>query len=333
MSNCLGVIWSLLRPQTYLLMSVYVSLGIAYGLSEQNYMLSSFLADQWLAIVGVYAALALWYIAGTAFNDYADYEIDRVNLKGDRQRPLVTGTVSRRDLLHYGIFATFASLVVIALTTSLVITLLYSAMLVLNVAYSLKPFQISRRGGLAPLLLPLGYIVLTISSGMLLTGLNFSVPDVLILAGMYLHFMARIVLKDHRDVRGDAMVGKKTLILKYGNHKVSLLAMVLFIASTALLALVLSRQLLFILPFIALLSSGATYVLLQLSRENRWLYQKPLITVFGRLCSGIITLIIIGLLPQIIHMESYQPRFIAIVITALFFVSISEIIKLQHPTQ
>jgi 4-hydroxybenzoate polyprenyltransferase len=40
--------------------------------------------------------------------------------------------------------------------------------------------------------------------------------ELVLLAGLYLTFIGRILLKDFRDVRGDAMFGKRTFLVRHG---------------------------------------------------------------------------------------------------------------------
>ena len=40
--------------------------------------------------------------------------------------------------------------------------------------------------------------------------------DLLLLAGLYAGFVGRILLKDFRDVRGDALFGKRTFLVRHG---------------------------------------------------------------------------------------------------------------------
>ena len=39
-----------------------------------------------------------------------------------------------------------------------------------------------------------------------------------LLAGLYLGFVGRIVLKDFRDLKGDALVGKRTFLVRHGRR-------------------------------------------------------------------------------------------------------------------
>ena len=89
-------IWALLRPQTYLLLIIYVIFGFTYGLvikDNVNYQVDT---NQIINLILVCVALAAWYVNGTALNDFADYEIDKINLKGNKQRPLLVGLASRQ---------------------------------------------------------------------------------------------------------------------------------------------------------------------------------------------------------------------------------------------
>lgn len=331
--TALKIAWALLRPQTYLLMCIYVTLGVAYGLAAEQDQLVNFLFSHAPALLGVFVGLALWYIAGTALNDYADYEIDKINLRHDKQRPLVQGLASHQQLLRYAQLATVGAFVVILLTNTWPVLLLFCCLFVLNIVYSLKPIQLSHRGGLAPLLLPLGYIVLTVNAGLLLTQTPYDTQVILFVVAMYLHFMARIILKDHRDVRGDAKAGKKTLVLKYGNKTVIDLSIALFTTSTILLAAIMQSNAPKAIPFMVLFAGSALATLAQLRQENRWPYQKPLITIFGRFCSGIVTIMIVGLLPHFVSMSERQLMFTLVIVSVIFFGSIFGIIRLQHPTQ
>lgn len=329
--NILGILWALLRPQTYLLMLVYVAFGFTYGLTTTipHQQLGNFDIQ---SLVLVILALAFWYIAGTAFNDYADYEIDKINLKGDKQRPLVTGSVNKSELLRIALLSSAISFILVALTNNFILIGLFVLMLLLNTAYSLPPVQISHRGGLAPLLLPLGYIVLTLTSGFVLSGATLTSTVVVLIGGMYLHFLSRIVLKDHRDVVGDKKMGKKTLVIKYGNKFVSTLSMTLFVISTILLMIVLWPVIKNGFFFVLMLASGAIAMLHSLTLEERWEYQKPIITMYGRLCSGMITLLIFNFVAYYLDIPARGATLTMTALVIIFFLSLIDIKRLQQPT-
>ena len=61
--------------------------------------------------------------------------------------------------------------------------------------------------------------------------------DVVLLAGLYIGFIGRILLKDFRDVQGDALFGKRTFLVRYGRRATCRFSAVCWIAgSTTVLA-------------------------------------------------------------------------------------------------
>lgn len=326
-----SVLWALLRPQTYMLMSIYVLFGIAYGLVSSGITFYDFFNSEWLALISLFAALAFWYIAGTGFNDYADYEIDKINLKKDKQRPLVRGLLGKKELLYYAVFSSVLSFILASGTGNLSILILFGLLLALNLAYSLRPVQLSRRGGLAHLMLPIGYIILTVCSGVLIVYDYFPVEAAVVVIGMYLHFMSRIILKDHRDVVGDAATGKKTLVLKYGNKIVVYMAMALFCISSFLLIYSLWEYIYEARPLAGFLAAGAFMTLLLLKDQNSWGGQKPMITIYGRLCSGFIVVLLIDMISKSFGMTGIQNKFTLFMASTMIFLSIFTIIRIQYP--
>jgi 4-hydroxybenzoate polyprenyltransferase len=152
-----------------------------------------------------------------ALNDLADEAIDRVNLPGDRRRPLVAGTATRRELV-----ATAAGAAVVALGVSATLhwaaTVAVAAGLVLSAAYSLRPPRVADRGVVACLLLPAGYVAVPYLVGVLGTRGSIHPGDLALLGGLYAGFIGRIVLKDFRDVHGDRLFGKRTFLVRHGRR-------------------------------------------------------------------------------------------------------------------
>lgn len=326
--NLISTLWALLRPMTYMLLLIYLLFGISYGnaVTGENKLLT---LSSTLRFILVSIAIGFWYISGTALNDYADYEIDKINLKDDKQRPLIIGIASKDLLLKVAVFCSFTSLLLSALIFNLVIFILFFVMVLLNVAYSIKPIQISRRGGLAPLLLPLGYIVLTVSSGMIISNTPLNTSSFLVIVGMYLHFMSRIVLKDHRDVKGDETAGKKTLILQYGNVLVSYLSLMLFILSTFILVYATWEYLNSAIIFIVLMASSASTFLYQLSQQNKWKQQKLAITLYGRICTGLIVVFILSFNATILNLTKIESTVIFTITVTYTFLSLIDIKNFQ----
>jgi 4-hydroxybenzoate polyprenyltransferase len=160
-------------------------------------------------------ALAAAYASLTSLNDLADERIDRVNLRGHADRPLVAATGSRRELVLLAVVAAAVAIVCAALASPLVGGLVLAAV-VLYAQYSLPPLRMSHRPLLTPFCLALGYAVLPYAIGVLAAGDQLGTRDALLLPALFALFLARIVHKDFRDRRGDALAGKPTFLLRYG---------------------------------------------------------------------------------------------------------------------
>jgi 4-hydroxybenzoate polyprenyltransferase len=76
--------------------------------------------------------------------------------------------------------------------------------------------RLAERGVVAPLVLPLGMVVVPYLVGVLSVTTTPTRHNLALLPGLYLAFIGRIVLKDFRDVHGDAMFGKWTFLLRHG---------------------------------------------------------------------------------------------------------------------
>lgn len=160
------------------------------------------------------AVLVAWYIHAASSNDYADRKIDAVNLKGSRDRPLVTHSITIKKLwsIHFSAGAVALLLSGIYGVPGVLLT---ATILALNYAYSFKPFRITDRGALSQLMLPLAYAYYPFSLGYLSVQTDAPYPW-LLAAGLYLGFVARVFLKDFRDVKGDSKFGKRTFLLRHG---------------------------------------------------------------------------------------------------------------------
>ena len=158
--------------------------------------------------------LAAWYIHAASTNDYADREIDKINLKTANDRPLVSRDISQKQfwIIHFSsgilslVFASFYGAFAVLATVGMLVT---------DYLYSIKPFRISDRGIYSQLVLAVGYVFYPFSLGywaiMEPSGYSW-----LLATGLYLGFVARILLKDFRDVKGDKKHGKMTFLLRHG---------------------------------------------------------------------------------------------------------------------
>lgn len=153
-------------------------------------------------------------IHANSVNDYADRDIDRINLKNATDRPLVSQDISLGEFwtIH------FASGVVALLlsffygTPAVFLTL---GVLIVGYIYSLKPFRLAYRPIASPLLLSAAYVYYSFPLGYLSADVHKGYPWLLSF-GLYLGFVARLLLKDFRDAKGDKQHGKVTFLLRYG---------------------------------------------------------------------------------------------------------------------
>ena len=192
------------------------------------------LGDFSLAYVWATLALASSYVAATSVNDIADEAIDRVNHPRDSGRPLVNGDARPRDLwrLHAAASAAALAAAVPLGARGLAIVALSLA---IGIAYSLRPVRLSYRTYLAPLALAVAYVAVPYGLGAVATGRPLRPSDALLLAALYVLFVARIVLKDFRDRRGDALYGKPTLLLRFGKNVTCFVSLAALLAGDCLL--------------------------------------------------------------------------------------------------
>lgn len=199
----------MVRPPVALVLTLFAAIGAAVG--GQGNDLHPLLTIDLLVI-------AAWFVNAAALNDLSDEAIDRVNLADARGRPLVSGHASRRHLLTFGLVAGAVALAG-AWSVNPRVGIVVTAGLALNAAYSVEPLRLSRRGLLAVVLLPLGYVALPFLVGVLSVQPGLGPRGFEILVGLYVAFMGRIVLKDFRDEAGDRLFGKRTFLVRQGRHR------------------------------------------------------------------------------------------------------------------
>lgn len=195
------------RPPVLVLLGMFCAVGLAQaGHGEDRVSLAKALA-----------VVAGFLLFSVACNDLADEAIDRVNLPGDLRRPLASGTAGRRETVTIGVTAGLVALAVSATLfwPALVVT---AAGLALSAGYSLRPVRIADRGAVASLLLPACYVAVPYLVGIFAVRDSAGAGDLALLGGLYVGFIGRILLKDFRDVRGDALFGKRTFLVRHGRR-------------------------------------------------------------------------------------------------------------------
>lgn len=316
-SHYINISRSLLRIPTYLLLCLYLTSGVLLGVWLNNADIMDELSLTGIGIQFFLCTLiiAFWYMNGTALNDYADYEIDLINLRGDPDRPLVVGLADRQELKALATAYAFCA-IGLTITISPMHTLVTSVLLFLNYSYSMKPLQISRRGGIAPLLLPLGYVALPYLLGFGLTGWGLDETGATLLGALYLQFVGRIILKDYRDVKGDAKHGKMTFLLRHGNRTVCTVSGTSIIISGLLILHSVDMGMLKF-PLI-LLTAYSVGILLNLSQTTIWKNQKPLLAAFGRAMTGVMVALIASVTTKLWHFTDIEVLVLSVVMTGIY---------------
>jgi 4-hydroxybenzoate polyprenyltransferase len=209
----------LARPAVVLLLALFTATGAAQAGAVH---------------VTAQVALALACVAGfllfsVACNDLADQAIDQVNLPG--KRPLAAGLLGRREFAVIGGVAGVVALAAGALIGWPAAAVVTAGMAV-SAAYSLRPVRLASRGAVAPIVLPACYVAVPYLLGVLAAGGRPRPGTLALLGGLYLGFTGRIVLKDFRDMRGDALFGKRTFLVRHGRVPTCVLSASCWLAGT-----------------------------------------------------------------------------------------------------
>lgn len=211
----------LTRPAVAVLLAMYTAIGLASTGDGADHWL---LARMLLVVFG-------FLLFSVVCNDIADARIDAVNLAGDRRRPLVAHTADRNEMVVIGVVAAVLALAVAA-TLGWWTVVVVTTGLVLSAGYSVRPVRVADRGALASLLLPACYVAVPFLVG---HGPIRRPADLTVLAGLYVGFIGRILLKDFRDVRGDALFGKRTFLVRHGRGPTCVFSAVCLAAGAVLL--------------------------------------------------------------------------------------------------
>jgi 4-hydroxybenzoate polyprenyltransferase len=222
-SALVRVVWGTMRAPVVLLLLLYAATGTVVGGSIS----ASTLVRALLVVLPFLAYSAV-------VNDLADVRIDRVNLPTDAQRVLAAGAAHRRQLGRVAAASLTLSLAA-ALTLGWTALAVAATGLAVSTAYSLDPVRLARRGVLAPLALPACYVATPFLTGVLAARGRVDRADLPLVLALYLGFVGRIILKDFRDVRGDALFGKRTFLVRHGRTWTCRVSAVFWASGAALL--------------------------------------------------------------------------------------------------
>ena len=188
---------------------------------------------RWSYVAGI-VALCASYVVATSLNDVFDLEVDRINHPTARDRPLVTGAASTRQLLLMAAALALAALLVSSVSGWLGTAVIVTS-LCLNVAYSVPPVRLCARPVPAPLVLGIAYAGLPYALGLSASGATPGWRDARLAACFVLLMAGRMLLKDFRDLRGDRAFGKRTFLLAYGKKATLIAVLACVLAGDALL--------------------------------------------------------------------------------------------------
>jgi 4-hydroxybenzoate polyprenyltransferase len=201
----LRLIILLARPAVIALLAMFTATGLAQADDGRSQLL---LARALIVVCG-------FLLFSVACNDIADEAIDRVNLPG--QRPLAAGALGRTEFAVIGIVSGVVALAASA-TLRWQAVIVTAAGLAVSAGYSLRPVRLADRGSVAAVVLPACYVGVPYLIGIFAARGFVRFDDLLLLAGLYIGFIGRIVLKDFRDVRGDVLFGKRTFLVRHGRR-------------------------------------------------------------------------------------------------------------------
>lgn len=239
-------------------------------------------------------ALASSYVFATTVNDLVDEEVDRVNHPGDEGRPLVTGLATPHELHVLSTIAFVLALASGGLIGARAIALVALGLFV-ALTYSARPLRISYRTPASPLLLAIGYVAVPYALGTEIERGSFASADAWLLGALSALFLARIALKDFRDRPGDAMYGKRTLLLRVGKEVTCAVSLAALLGGDAILIYALRAS-----PILVLLIQsfflGIAYALQRLRMTEDPREEQVMIGIGARLGNGLLLSVLAWLL-------------------------------------
>jgi 4-hydroxybenzoate polyprenyltransferase len=111
--------------------------------------------------------------------------------------------------------------------------------LLINLLYSAPPVRLCARALAAAPVLAFAYVAIPYAIGLASGGATPDAADARTVLAFMVLFAGRMLLKDFRDRRGDAMFGKRTFLLAYGKRATVLTVLVCVLAGDAILLMAL----------------------------------------------------------------------------------------------
>jgi 4-hydroxybenzoate polyprenyltransferase len=275
----------------------------------------------WVAI-----ALASSYVAATTINDIADRKIDSVNHPSSKDRPLVTGEATEKDLYFVHLLAV-AIVLIFAWLVSIKVVLILALSLLINYIYSLPPLKLSYRTHFAPLILSVAYVFIPYWLGTVVAQSTIGTQEWFFIAGLLSLFFGRIILKDFRDRKGDALYGKPTFLLKYGKNATCWLSFISIILGNISLFVGLPTKNLIILFTLELYFVSILFMLYKLSKVSKHDDEQTAIGIGAKMGNGLL-LTILGFLVLLEYQAPAQTQILFVVVmTAVFLLNFLVLVR------
>ena len=246
-----------------------------------------------LPVVTALLLVVLVNIHANSINDYTDRHIDRVNLKGANDRPFVSGTIS---MLQFWIIHSVSAIAILILSLQYELPGIVASLTVLLIdyTYSLRPLRLSDHPLIAPVILSCAYVLYSFTFGFWSYQGDMVYP-VLLVIGLIVGFIARLLLKDFRDIAGDSKYHKTTFLIRFGPRATVATSGILFSLAMGIVSWSFGF---YLSTTVALLLCGgmSCWLLWRLFRADTFLLQQHCIIHIARLANIAIIVIMVYLL-------------------------------------
>ena len=273
-------------------------------------------------------ALCSSFVAATTINDINDKDIDTINHPKNQGRPLVTGAANIRDLYQLHFLAMILSLGFAFLISWEAVGIIAVSLLI-NYLYSAKPFRLSYQTYLAPILLTMAYVGIPYWLGLLISNAWFTDQDYFFLGALMTMFLGRIILKDFRDRKGDALYGKQTFLLRHGKTATCAVSVISILAGNLLLLATFAREAIWLMLLMQFYFLAIFFILWKLFKTADLSREQIAIAIGAKMGNGLL-LTTLGILILIEYSAPIATQVVyATVLIFLFLVNL--ILLLRSP--
>jgi hypothetical protein len=140
--------------------------------------------------------------------------------------------------------------------------------------------------------LPAGYVAVPFLVGLFTVRRAVTLDDALLFAGLYVGFIGRILLKDFRDLRGDALFGKRTFLVRRGRRATCIASAAFWTAGGALIMVATRRPTIGFLACTAVGLVSVVCMLRALARERGHRRDEALISAIAITGRAVLVLLV-----------------------------------------